>query len=44
MEADRLESILEDIEIAALVRERTAAGPATSLDPLLDHFGITLVD
>ncbi|MHA6668610.1 hypothetical protein ACX3O0_07045 [Homoserinimonas sp. A447] len=44
MDDDRLEAFLEDLEIAKLVRERTAAGPATPLEPLMEQFGITLAN
>ena len=39
-----LESLLEDLEIAALVRERTAAGPPTPLIDLAVQLGLDPAD
>ncbi|WP_255523533.1 hypothetical protein [Salinibacterium sp. ZJ450] len=42
MDDDWLEAILEDLEIAAIVRERTAAGPAVPMTALLAEFGVQI--
>lgn len=39
---DRLLPMIEDLEIAQIVRERTAAGPATPLVETADKLGIDL--
>lgn len=39
---DRLLPIIEDLEIAQLVRERTAAGPATPLVDTAEKLGVDL--
>lgn len=39
---DRLLPIIEDLEIARIVRERTAAGPATPLNETFEKLGVVL--
>lgn len=36
--------LFEDIEIAAIIRERITAGEATSMDDLFAKYGISLID